>query len=80
MLSKLNYKLFSNFNNSFNSFNSFSSFSSFSSLNCYKKGISGANIILQTLIKYNVNTIFGYTGGAILPVTDMFYKNNDILI
>lgn len=36
---------------------------------------SGAEIIYSSLLKYNVKTVFGYSGGAILPLTDMFYNS-----
>jgi acetolactate synthase I/II/III large subunit len=46
--------------------------------------ISGAEAILFSLIKENVDTIFGYPGGAIMPIYDklfdMFHKIKHILV
>ncbi len=38
------------------------------------KKISGAEILLRSLIAENVETIFGYPGGAIMPVYDALYS------
>jgi len=38
-----------------------------------KKLISGSEAVLKCLIKENVNTIFGYPGGAIMPIYDALY-------
>ncbi|PKQ60252.1 acetolactate synthase, large subunit, biosynthetic type [Labilibaculum filiforme] len=35
--------------------------------------ISGAEILVRTLIQENVDTMFGYIGGAIMPVYDALY-------
>jgi acetolactate synthase-1/2/3 large subunit len=42
-----------------------------------QEGISGADAILQCLIEEGVDTVFGYPGGAIMPVYDklMDYEN-----
>src|SRR5688500_20140969 len=37
------------------------------------KKISGAEILLRSLIAEKVETIFGYPGGAIMPVYDALY-------
>lgn len=37
------------------------------------KKMSGAEILLRSLIAENVDTIFGYPGGAIMPVYDALY-------
>ena len=37
------------------------------------KKISGSEILLRSLIQENVQTIFGYPGGAIMPVYDALY-------
>lgn len=37
--------------------------------------MSVSNLILKQLKKLNVSTVFGYTGGAILPVINQFYKS-----
>ena len=43
------------------------------------KKISGAEIVIRCLINENVDILFGYPGGAIMPVYDEFYKfQNDI--
>eukprot|EP00754_Rhynchopus_humris_P027145 Rhum_TRINITY_DN15065_c9_g2::Rhum_TRINITY_DN15065_c9_g2_i1::g.137265::m.137265/K01652/E2.2.1.6L, ilvB, ilvG, ilvI; acetolactate synthase I/II/III large subunit len=36
-------------------------------------GLNGGQIIEKKLREYGVTTVFGFTGGAILPVTDAFY-------
>ena len=38
------------------------------------KDISGAEAVIRCLIKENVDILFGYPGGAIMPVYDEFYK------
>ncbi len=40
--------------------------------------INGAEIILKCLEEENVDTIFGYPGGAVLPLYDALYKNTKI--
>lgn len=40
--------------------------------------LSGAEIIIQSFINENVDTIFGYPGGAILPFYDVLFKQNKI--
>ena len=40
-----------------------------------KKIVSGADIIYNTLLKHNVKTIFGYSGGSIMPVFDKLYNS-----
>ena len=42
------------------------------------KLISGAKTLVDRLIHHKVDTIFGYPGGAILPVINMFYGQNKI--
>ena len=39
--------------------------------------ISGAEILIKTLIEQNVDTVFGYPGGAVLPLYDALYNNSD---
>lgn len=39
---------------------------------------NGADIILKCLEEENVDTIFGYPGGAVLPLYDALYKNKNI--
>jgi acetolactate synthase I/II/III large subunit len=38
-----------------------------------RKQISGSEVLLRSLIAENVKTIFGYPGGAIMPVYDALY-------
>ena len=40
--------------------------------------INGAEIIVKALIDQNVDTIFGYPGGAVLPVYDALFKQNQL--
>ncbi len=39
---------------------------------------NGADIILKCLEEENVDVIFGYPGGSVLPLYDALYKNNNI--
>ncbi|MEA3328209.1 MAG: biosynthetic-type acetolactate synthase large subunit [Candidatus Omnitrophota bacterium] len=39
---------------------------------------TGAKILIETLIKQGVDTIFGYPGGSLLPLFDELYKNPKI--
>ncbi|MFT5502094.1 MAG: acetolactate synthase-1/2/3 large subunit, partial [Woeseiaceae bacterium] len=41
------------------------------------KRMSGADIVIQVLADENVDTIFGYSGGAILPTYDAVFRYND---
>jgi acetolactate synthase-1/2/3 large subunit len=38
----------------------------------------GAKTIVNRLIQHGIKTVFGVSGGAILPVLDQFYKHNNI--
>ncbi len=40
--------------------------------------MSGAEILIQTLIDQGVEVIFGYPGGAVLPIYDALFENNGI--
>src|SRR5438093_1663119 len=40
------------------------------------KSMSGAEIIIQVLADEGVDTIFGYSGGAILPTYDAIFRYN----
>ena len=42
------------------------------------KNISGANIIYKTLKELGYKNAFGYSGGAVLPLLDTFYKSKNI--
>ncbi len=39
---------------------------------------SGADILIETLIEQGVDTIFGYPGGAVLPIYDALFQNKNI--
>ena len=39
---------------------------------------TGADLILDTLYDLGVDTIFGYPGGAVLPLYDAIYQNKNI--
>jgi acetolactate synthase-1/2/3 large subunit len=40
--------------------------------------ITGAEALIRSLVHHGVKTIFGYPGGAIMPVYDVLYNNKDI--
>jgi acetolactate synthase-1/2/3 large subunit len=40
--------------------------------------VTGSEILLRTLTDLDVDTIFGYPGGAVLPIYDALYENSDI--
>ncbi len=41
------------------------------------KRMTGAEIIVQVLVDEGVQTVFGYSGGAILPTYDAVFRYND---
>jgi acetolactate synthase-1/2/3 large subunit len=41
------------------------------------KQMTGAEIVLQALLDQGVEVIFGYPGGAVLPIYDEIFKNSD---
>ena len=41
--------------------------------------MSGADIVVQVLADEKVDTIFGYSGGAILPTYDAVFRYNCLL-
>ncbi|MEC8536586.1 MAG: thiamine pyrophosphate-binding protein, partial [Bacteroidota bacterium] len=43
-------------------------------MNLPKESISGAEAVVRCLIAEGVDIIYGYPGGAIMPVYDEFYK------
>ncbi|MBM7635903.1 acetolactate synthase large subunit [Streptococcus saliviloxodontae] len=43
-----------------------------------KKSTSGADLVLDTLHSLGVSTIFGYPGGAVLPLYDAIYRHDEI--
>nr|QCI05991.1 acetohydroxyacid synthetase large subunit [Delesseria sanguinea] len=47
----------------------------------YSKEVSGAFALMDSLVRHKVSHIFGYPGGAILPIYDeLFYWEKDLLI
>src|SRR5580698_6040263 len=40
--------------------------------------MTGAEVVIQALIDQGVDTIFGYPGGAVLPIYDALFKQNSI--
>ena len=42
------------------------------------KKLSGAKIVIEALIEENVEVIFGYPGGAVLPIYDELFKQHKI--
>ena len=42
------------------------------------KKITGAKIVIESLIQENVKVIFGYPGGAVLPIYDELFKQQKI--
>lgn len=41
--------------------------------------LTGAQILIHTLLEQGVDTVFGYPGGAVLNIYDELYKNSDKL-
>ena len=39
--------------------------------------ISGAQIIIECLVEQGVDTVFGFPGGAVLPLYEALYQNRD---
>ena len=40
--------------------------------------INGAEIVLKSLTEQGVEVVFGYPGGAVLPIYDTLFKQNSI--
>ncbi len=40
--------------------------------------ISGAEIVIKALVDQGVDVVFGYPGGAVLPIYDALYKQNSL--
>ena len=40
--------------------------------------MSGADIVVEALVDLGVDTIFGYPGGAVLPIYDALFKAHKI--
>ena len=43
-----------------------------------KQVITGAEIVLKSLVEHGVEVVFGYPGGAVLPIYDTLFKQNAI--
>ncbi|HOO50666.1 MAG TPA: acetolactate synthase 3 large subunit, partial [Alphaproteobacteria bacterium] len=43
-----------------------------------KKSLTGAEIVIQALVDNGVDTIFGYPGGAVLPIYDAIFQQKHI--
>jgi acetolactate synthase-1/2/3 large subunit len=43
-----------------------------------QRAMTGAQIVIQALRDQGVDTIFGYPGGAVLPIYDELFQQNDI--
>jgi acetolactate synthase I/II/III large subunit len=43
-----------------------------------KRRMTGAQIVVQALKDQGVDTVFGYPGGAVLPIYDELFQQNDI--
>ena len=41
-----------------------------------EKSMTGADLLIQSLVEAEVDTIFGYPGGAVLPIYDAIYRSN----
>ena len=39
--------------------------------------LNGAAILIECLIEQGVGTVFGFPGGAVLPIYDELYKRQD---
>ena len=44
-----------------------------------KKSINGSQAVMLSLVEEGVDTIFGYPGGAIMPIYDALYDYSDSL-
>lgn len=47
-------------------------------MTAFEKPENGAELILNTLVELGVDTIFGYPGGAVLPLYDAIFKQDKI--
>ena len=45
----------------------------------FQKKISGAEAVIRSLIEEDVHTIFGYPGGAVLPIYDTLFEDDEIV-
>ena len=37
--------------------------------------LTGSEIVMESLLRQQVHTIFGYPGGSVIPLYDIMYKN-----
>ncbi len=49
-----------------------------SSQSAANQTMSGADMVIEALVEQGVDTIFGYPGGAVLPIYDAIFKQNKI--
>ena len=42
------------------------------------KNFTGAEIVIKSLLSQGVDTVFGYPGGAVLPIYDEIFKEKKI--
>ena len=42
------------------------------------KSMNGSEIIIQALLNEGVDTVFGYPGGAVLPIYDAIFQQNQL--
>src|SRR5580658_2699410 len=40
--------------------------------------LSGADIVIRSLVDQGVDVVFGYPGGAVLPIYDSLFKQNHL--
>ena len=40
--------------------------------------LSGADIVIKALVDQGVDVVFGYPGGAVLPIYDALFKQNSL--
>ena len=43
-----------------------------------RRQMNGSRIVLKALVDQDVDTIFGYPGGAVLPLYDAIFEQNQI--
>lgn len=43
-----------------------------------KRKLNGSEVIIQCLLEAGVDTVFGYPGGAVLPIYDEIFKQNHL--
>jgi len=46
--------------------------------NAATKTMTGAEVIIRSLIDQGVEVVFGYPGGAVLPIYDELFKQNEL--